>query len=478
MAFHTGTATNHIDMVDELIQFATSDHILTVAVNAAGTGYTVGDVLTVIGGTSLFAATFEVVTITGGGGTGPITATPPWVVRRRTQEALSATIATAGTAYTVGDQITLATEDAIGEGTAAVFNVDSITGGGGTGPIDVLSLVTAGDYEAEQTVPGDIAGTGGTGSGAELNVTFQDAGTTTDATWIIEGSGSGAEVILVGGRTFTEGSAFNWELAGFTAYTAALIYEDQAGISPGRYDASVANDKPGAYVPLNNSSFTYELYITSSRIKVQCAVGTSDVSAYLGFPNRFGTSLEFVYPLIVLGCTNDFDRVFSDTGNGYGGMVDPHGSTNTNEYGPGFIRLPGGTWDTITNRFGTGSNNDHVIVSPCQDPPIAVSQEDRFQSVSLLNAVFPRSGFPGIQSLRMLPSPGDIVTLLPTMLIGWEAQPGQFLGELDETYVVSADTDATNIVSGNTIEVDGEIYVVYQNCTRSNTFAHFVQKRA
>lgn len=43
-----------------------------VAIAAAGTGYTVGDVLTVVGGTTTEATQLLVLTITGGGGTGPI----------------------------------------------------------------------------------------------------------------------------------------------------------------------------------------------------------------------------------------------------------------------------------------------------------------------------------------------------------------------------------------------------------------------
>lgn len=52
---------------------ATGTGIFIAAPSAAGTGYTVGDVLTISGGTSSVAATVVVTSISGGGSTGPVT---------------------------------------------------------------------------------------------------------------------------------------------------------------------------------------------------------------------------------------------------------------------------------------------------------------------------------------------------------------------------------------------------------------------
>jgi len=51
---------------------ASGQFVSAAAVAAGGTGYTVGDVLTVVGGTKSVAATVTVATISGGGGTGPV----------------------------------------------------------------------------------------------------------------------------------------------------------------------------------------------------------------------------------------------------------------------------------------------------------------------------------------------------------------------------------------------------------------------
>jgi hypothetical protein len=51
---------------------ASGQFVSAAVVAAGGTGYTVGDVLTVVGGTKTVAATVTVATISGGGGTGPV----------------------------------------------------------------------------------------------------------------------------------------------------------------------------------------------------------------------------------------------------------------------------------------------------------------------------------------------------------------------------------------------------------------------
>lgn len=78
-------------------------------------------------------------------------------------KAYSATIAAGGTGYTVGDDITLSGGTST---TAAVFNVDTVSGG----VVTAVSVVTAGDYTVK---PGDpVSTTGGTGTGCTLNVTW------------------------------------------------------------------------------------------------------------------------------------------------------------------------------------------------------------------------------------------------------------------------------------------------------------------
>lgn len=80
------------------------------------------------------------------------------------QQALSATVGSGGTGYTVNDHLTVSGGTF---GTAAVFNVDNVSGG----VVTAVSLVTAGDYEVVPSNPAST--TGGTGSGCTLNVTYE-----------------------------------------------------------------------------------------------------------------------------------------------------------------------------------------------------------------------------------------------------------------------------------------------------------------
>lgn len=78
MAFHEADCTTalgekaHIKASKQLLDFITGNHVSAVTINAAGTGYTVGDTLTVAGGTpkGIFTADAVVTTV---GGTGDVT---------------------------------------------------------------------------------------------------------------------------------------------------------------------------------------------------------------------------------------------------------------------------------------------------------------------------------------------------------------------------------------------------------------------
>jgi hypothetical protein len=94
-----------------------------------------------------------------------------------TSEALSAAVTTAGTAYTVGDLLTLTSA-----GGSAIAFVATITGGGATGPVGTVNFTGAGASRGSfEALPGAVFATGatapntvgGTGTGAELTVTFR-----------------------------------------------------------------------------------------------------------------------------------------------------------------------------------------------------------------------------------------------------------------------------------------------------------------
>ena len=68
MTFNSGTATDYLDLLDDLVAVVTSRHLSTVAVNSGGTGHAVGDIIdiTATGATSTHVARLEVTSVAAG----------------------------------------------------------------------------------------------------------------------------------------------------------------------------------------------------------------------------------------------------------------------------------------------------------------------------------------------------------------------------------------------------------------------------
>ena len=165
---------------------------VSAAVVSGASGYSVGQILTVSGGTFSTAAILVVTAISGGGTTGPITAvsivtsgnysvTPGNPVAVATgsatfnvvwtpKELLYATVSTAGTGYAVGDILTISGGTCT---TAATVMVSAISGGLVTGPIVTVAVVNPGKYTVLPTSPNTP--TGGNGSACALTLFFTAA---------------------------------------------------------------------------------------------------------------------------------------------------------------------------------------------------------------------------------------------------------------------------------------------------------------
>lgn len=98
-----------------------------------------------------------------------------FTLRRVIRTVASGVVTAGGTGYTVGDKLTLSggsfSSGKTDANTGAVFNVDTITGGGGTGPVGTISLDDGGKYTTEGTA-GAHATTGGTGSSCTITPTY------------------------------------------------------------------------------------------------------------------------------------------------------------------------------------------------------------------------------------------------------------------------------------------------------------------
>lgn len=499
----TATASDYRDLLNQLTDIVTGQSLSSIdSVQSGGSGYAVGDILQLSGGTSTVAATIEVTAISGsavtaaiiknyggyssppgdpvsttaltGAGTGATFnltfATNGWsILRDAPQEAVSATIGAGGSGYVVGDDI----ESDVSDGnvtTKATWNVDSVS----SGAVTAVSLLTAGEYVNTPTNPVSTTALTGSGTGATLNVTYQRK-TGVEKEVILEGTGAGSDDITIGFRTFNVSSAFNWELSGMTGFDSAQTLANQPGVSPGRWDLS----QRGAYFPLNNASMTYWINVNSNRIIMIVKVGSTYVNFYLGFINRLATTSDYAYPLAVFGCSSIHTRLFSDNTIGFSGMCDPIANA-ASEAGPAFLRSPGGTWLTVQNGFDSGTGrtaSNDVVVIPCGQIRVdLLPTEDRqTQGDFLWQEIIPNVGDPGTPAARLLQtpeSPNPISHPVPCTIVRNDTADDIY-GELDSVFWVSAVNNSSLKVSEDRILNGSEIYRVFQNCLRSDVFAFF-----
>ena len=411
MVYNSGTGiTDHVAMLDKLIEVVTSRNLTAVAVNAGGTGHAIGDIIeiTATGSTSTIVAQLEVTSVAAGvidgirvyrGGAYTVdptttTANPQsgtsgsginatfdltfsaasWAVNRRSQEAVSAVVSAAGNGYNIGDKLTVVKGDGVqGDvdgagttGTDAIFTVATLTGGAGTG-VATVTLDTAGNYEE---TPSNAVATTNDGSGDDactLTVTWQDPPQTSTNFQVamLQGEGlAGTDEIHVMIKTFTMANsfdfAFNWHLMGATGYNPLLPIHQQTGVNTLQINTSTGAlptpDVGGSIMILKDNDadpdIAWWINHNGRRIilvaRVESGSTTQYMSCYLGFLNQFGTDTEYPYPLAVISGTNDYNRTWFDSSLLTGGIVESfYNGSVTDPTGPGWVRLPDGNWQAF-----------------------------------------------------------------------------------------------------------------------------------
>jgi len=469
---------------------------------AGGTGWTVGDILTVSGGTSTSVTTLEVTSVTGGivdaGGVKHIehggysveptntvsTAgagagltldlnydTNGWTLKRNNQEAASATVAVGGASYVVGDDITVV--GGIDVKQAAVFNVDTIDGGGA---VLTVSVVTSGDYG--EVPPNPVLTTGGSGNGlATLNVTWQRVtGTTKGRDLILEGDASGLPT--VGIRSFTDSisTADAWELRGMTGFSAANDWESQPDICDG--DNTIFEN--GQYVPLDDGTITYWFTIDGAGFRGVFKMATTYTNMYLSFLDRLSTQLKYDYPLLVDGCSSTPQRLFSSGVIGFSGMVDPVAAA-VGHLGPARVRDPGGVWKVVKNSEDTGSGRSRkqdLTIWPAgqPDPAQAALQDRGSTNLFEFDDVIPSTGNPGLPSLDFIQTsetPEDASGLV-IPIVSESVPVEQILGAMRGVRWVSSRAAPSSLQSEDTVtQPNGDVWIVFQNCNQTDQWKFF-----
>jgi len=461
MAWVYGSVTGTQALAAIISEIAIGQSLQSIdAIGDGGTGYVVGDEITLSGGTFTVAAVAEVLTVGGGGevltarirnaglyqvapsndvvttgGTGTgceLTCTfdvNGWIRRRATQvagAAQSATVAAGGTGYTVGDTLTLVG----GTGNvAATFTVL-------TAPAGVVATVAVNDPGSRSATPSNPATTsGGTGTGCTLNVTYGNG--SSEAEIIMEGPGSGgSDEILVGWRTHESGGVRQLELAGFTGFSSGLLWANQPGISPGR-----SGTDGGHYCPTHQLSIQYWCSVTPRRIMFVYRCVSFYGSAHLGFLDSYMTEGEWPYPMYIAGCSTDDVIGIGSTQEPNGSCANPPGRFGS--YGAGSVRDAAGTWVRIRNTITGPANSVSLgLVWPWGKPSTSVghlSTQDNFAHIDqemMASTGFFSSILGANYFHRLFPTPdsgGDLFLRLPATVI----YDATFMyGEINGAYAV------------------------------------------
>ena len=428
-----GTASNYLTLSDALVAAATGNSLASVGISSGGTGYTVGDVLTVAGGTSTAAAQVEVTTVSSGVITG---------VRVFNSGAYSANPS----------------------------SPNSATGGAGSGASLTLTMADNG-WTAELD---------STWSGSQKEV-------------VLSSTGDGGDAIFIGWRTLSDlATYYNWELHGMTGYTAGQHLDNQPGVSPGFHDATLGANKAGAYLLLSNATIEYWFYVDAYHILIIAKVGSNYFNAYMGWGDRYMTESEYPYPMVVGGHSSLWNAVYSQSALS-SGLTDPWrtqgGDGTGNTSGPMFARFNDGAWHSVANQ-AVGSISNAAIrqrtVLPAAHPGSAFGNASGDPAVDAMDLfmnstasfidLIPNTGLAATATANLEATPGtaDMRVLFPT-LVSFCAPSVNVVLELRGVYWASG---AGGVFSEDRIVVGGVVYRMFQNCNRSSSFAFLAVQEA
>lgn len=413
-----GTATDYIDLSNQIVALAGARRVIEAAINGGGSGYTVGDILTAVGGTSLIAATLEVTSVSSG----------------------------------VVDGVRVYNN---GGYTVDPSNPVSVTGGTGTGATFDLTLADNGwEVERDTTHNGDVLNPGTPTSDREV---------------ILKGEGGGTDEIYIGWRTFYDSVAgyYNWELQGFTGFDSGMPFTEQpGGRGAGHFNQGTATLRSGCYLVCQNSSFPFWLNITPYRIQLTVRAGGNYFHAYLGWGNRYATDVEYPYPLIISGTAANRERIATASGP-ISGLPDPQTDETINENGPTMIMMPDYTWRKVQHRRGTTATDLSVLCITTKRHGISASSipdEDKYIQVNPWMKKASLFAATGSSTLTIFPDPGGYRTLLPTVIAQLEVAAKRLLMEADGVFVVFAQG---GVQSEDRVIAGDEVYWVFQNGTRT-----------
>lgn len=471
------------ELVWKIVAMATSQHVATVAVNAGGTGYTVGDTLTLTHASAVFDARFEVTSVSSGVITGlRIVSSGAFA-----QRAASATVSAGGTGYAVGDVLEVqggtAREQAkfqvatlSGSAVATVTQVESggaysSTPSNPAATVGVGPSTFAGDNACTLTVTYQaivgttgLSVTGGTGSSATVDITLAESGWSVDSRNDDNVSENGVtnekEVVLVGDatgktnkpyigfstltRTNGVDTRYGVALHGMVAHNALATLASQPGLlgSPGTWGDSL----PYLTTPENQSQeIDMWLSVDDQRIcgviNVNPGAANTDDGAYLsfymGYLDSLATESESPYPMFIHGASRSVNVSPGAAGTSIDGMPTFSRPTSFAAGGHYFWFNETASWKTFEGgRLDTSAEleSDQAIWPTMQVTRVMSPDGDEFLSPTYDTVELPYDVVrPARQAAirRWLPIPGTTPKHYPLPLIITHRDSSTFSETLD-----------------------------------------------
>lgn len=531
MSFHYGTSPSSgscREILTRLAAFATSKYVSAAVVNVAGTGYATGDLLRVTHASAYGDCVLEVATTGGGGAVSTVVVRSAGAFARRLA---SAVVNAAGSGYAVGDILGIVGGTKTSQ---AKIRVATIGGGGAIATVTVFETGGAYTVDPTTTgctldaTVGNSIGTGGTldltmqaitsgvgvastkitGAGddaATFDLTLVQNSWTALRDWnnysvnsitdekelILQGTaGGGATDPIVGIRTYTQTSGVNtnrgWVLAGMDAFNSGLAFGSQVGVGP-----STTVSATGAIVLLMfDNAQSYWFNVSGRRlIAVVKAVGASTTTyqtGYLGLLNPFGTSSEAPYPMYVSGSTRSANRPPDSGGFFVSGPTEAFCDSSSTTPAA-FRRASDGTYQSVTNSIAGAQSRIHMV-TPISWPIEATSSvpddvsKDAFFNIGGSAAL--ATG--GVATVLLMPTVTDNETeLYPATVVsnpnGANANDSETTvrGEIDHVFWLSATkSDASAMVAEDMITVGSQRYLVFQNAHRAERYSYFALREA
>lgn len=527
--FQTGTSASSAasqDILTKLAAVATSKYVSAAAINVDGSGYVVGDILTITHASAYVPCKIEVLTVSGGGDILTFKIRSGGAFARRLA---SAVVNAGGTGYVVGNildvtggtftekaKVRVATLSGSAVATVTLFEtggaytVDPSTTGCASSNDPGLGVGTGATFDLTmQAIVGstNIAATGGTGTGATFDLTLTVGGWSSLRNWnnysvnsvtnekevVLQGTAGGGNNPIVGVRTYTQTSGldtrYGWAIAGMDSFNSGLGFASQVGVGP-----STTIGAGGAICLLmfdNAQDYWFRVTPRIFAVTVK-AVGlsvTTNQNGGGGLMNPFGTTTENPYPMVVWGSTRNANTAPDAGGFLVSGPTEVFAASAAGAP-MSYRRASDGVYVSVLNsNNGTAASTSTMfpIGVPGEASGTSTSEDylARAATMSIFGGISLVSG--AVATVALMPTLTTNETeLYPATICSYAASATDndsettVRGELDGIYWISATkSDGTAMVAEDTItDASGNRYRVFQNAHRTERYSYFALAEA